>query len=255
MPRATYIVTLFLTSYTSVNPFGGAAVAPSGLAVFSFRKDGITVSESGVPALPTGSAFRMYAEASGTFGEVGSIQTGVAIANPAPTETTVMFELTRLDGSSLGLTGTAPVPGQGKVSLFLNQIQGFELLELPFQGVLRVSSGSPSGISVVGLRGRYNERLDFLIATTPPVDEAGESTEAEFLFPQFADSGGWTTQFILFSGLPGSNHIGQLALLQSGWHRLRTIGPIENLMAAGATQLGPNEKPPFRQAESTHMTV
>ena len=178
-------------------------VAPSGLAVFSFKTDGITVSESGVPALPTGSAFRMYAEASGSFGDVGSIQTGVAIANPDSAPATVMFELTQLDGTSTGLTGMATVPGQGQVALFLNQVEGFESLALPFEGVLRISTGSSSGLSVVGLRGRYNERGDFLIATTPPVDESAASTTAEFLFPQLADSGGYTTQFILFSGLPG----------------------------------------------------
>ena len=197
-----------------ISPAGGD-VAPSGLAVFRFKKNGITVSESGVPALPTGSAFRMYAEASGTFGEVGSISTGVAIANPAVDEATVMFELTRLDGSSLGLTGTAPVPGQGKVSLFLNQIQGFELLESPFQGVLRVSTASASGVSVVGLRGRYNERGVFLMATTPPVDEAGAPTSAELLFPQFADSDGWTTQFVVFSGLAGQTASGALRLFDA----------------------------------------
>ena len=45
-----------------------------------------------------------------------------------------------------------------QVALFLNQVQGFESLVLSFQGVLRVSTGSSSGISVVALRGRYNER-------------------------------------------------------------------------------------------------
>ena len=145
----------------------------------------------------------MYAEASGSFGDVGSIQTGVAIANPDSEPATVMFELTQLDGTSTGLTGVANRTGQGQVALFLNQVQGFESLALPFEGVLRISTGSSSGLSVVGLRGRYNERGDFLIATTPPVDESGASTTAEFLFPQFADSGGYTTQFILFSGLPG----------------------------------------------------
>ena len=206
-------------SAVRISPSAGD-VAPSGLAVFSFKTNGITVAESGVPAFPTGSAFRMYAEASGTFGDVGSIQTGVAIANPGSTTTTVTFDLTQLDGTTIGLTGTATVPGQGQVALFLNQIQGFESLVLPFQGVLRVSTGSQSGVSVAGLRGRYNERGDFLITTTPPVDEAGASTTAEFLFPHFADSGGYTTQFILFSGLPGQTSSGTLRFFNASGEAL-----------------------------------
>ena len=152
----------------------------------------------------------MFAEASGTFGAAGSIQTGVAIANPDSTATTVTLELTRLDGTALGLTGTVTVPGQGQVALSLNQVQGFESLPLPFQGVLRVSVGSPTEVSVVGLRSRYNERGDFLITTTSPVDEGDASTTLEFLFPHFADSGGYTTQFILFSGVAGQSSSGTL---------------------------------------------
>ena len=206
--RTSGIGTMPRVGAARITPSGGD-VAPSGLAVFTFKTEGITVSESGVPALPSGSAFRMYVEASGNLGEVGSIQTGVAIANPASTPATVTLELTQLDGTAIGLTGTV-IPGRGQVALFLNQVQGFEALASPFQGVLRVSTGSPLGVSVVGLRGRYNERGDFLITTTPPVNEADPSTTSDLLFPHFADSGGYTTQFILFSGLPGQTSSGTL---------------------------------------------
>ena len=110
------------------------------------------------------------------------------------------FELTDLDGTPTGLTGSASVPGNGQIALFLNQIEGFEFLMLPFRGVLRISTGSSSGVSVVGLRGRYNERTDFLITTTPPSNEADAARTGEFLFPHLVDSGGYTTQFVLFSG-------------------------------------------------------
>ena len=65
-------------------------------------------------------------------------------------------------------------------------------------------------MSVVGLRGRYNERDDFLITTVPPVDESGTSTSAEFFFPHFADGDGYTTQFILFAGLAGQTTSGTM---------------------------------------------
>jgi hypothetical protein len=145
----------------------------------------------------------MYVEA-----YASSIQSGVAISNLSNAQATVRLELTRLDGSSTGLTGTLVVPANGQVAQFLNQIPPFAVLTQPptlqeftFQGVLRISSSSP--ISVVGLRGRYNERNDFLITTTPAADEAAAATDAELFFPHFAEAGGFSTQFILFSNSPG----------------------------------------------------
>ena len=198
-----------LTGSVRVVPSTGT-VSPSGLAIFSFRNSGTTVAEAGVPAVPPGTAFRLYAEASGQFGAVGSIQTGFAIANASANVTTVTLELSKLDGSSTGLTGTVSVPGNGQVATFLNQIQGFASLQTPFQGVLRVSSSA--SISVTGLRGRYNERRDFLITTTPATNEAAASSPSVLYFPHIVDGGGYTTQFILFSGLPRQVSSGTMQL-------------------------------------------
>jgi hypothetical protein len=172
--------------------------APSGLAIFSFNNAGVRVSEAGVPASQTGLAFRMYAEASDA--SAGSIQTDVAIANPANTTAAVTFTLSTLAGDSTGLTGSAAVPANGQISLSLNQIRGFEALQTPFQGVLRISTTSPSGVSVIGVRGRYNERSDFLVTTTPPVNEAAPPVLSPLVIPQLADGGGYTSQFIVFRG-------------------------------------------------------
>ncbi|PYV12389.1 MAG: hypothetical protein DMG07_17210, partial [Acidobacteria bacterium] len=174
---------------------GGESKSPSGLAVFSFRTGGVTVSEAGVPASPATTAVRMYAEVSGA-----AIDTGVAISNPSSSAITAKVELTDLAGKALGASGSITVPGNGQVALFLDQVPGLEKLQTPFQGVARISTTSASGISVVGLRGRSNERGDFLITTTPPVDEKIVPASAEQFFPHLADSGGYTTQFVLYSG-------------------------------------------------------
>jgi hypothetical protein len=71
---------------------------------------------------------------------------------------------------------------------------------------------SEASISVVGFRGRYNERGDFLTSSTPPINEASPSSSAPFFFPQIADGGGYTTQFILFSGLAGQSSSGSMEL-------------------------------------------
>jgi hypothetical protein len=190
---------------------------PSGVAVFSFKNAGVTVTEAGVPATRLGNAFRLYAENSGVDGQPGSIQTGIALANPTSTSALVTFELTTITGVSTGLGGSMVLPGNGQASMFLGQIQGFGGIPNPFQGVLRVSTTLPGGISVAGLRGRYNERRDFLITTTQPTNESVPNTGAEQFFPHFVDGGGYTTQFILFNGSTDQSTAGVVRFLtQSG---------------------------------------
>jgi hypothetical protein len=195
---------------------GSGSKTPSGVAVFSFKTGGVTVSVAGVPSAAALSAVRMYAELSGTPGQIGSIQTGVAIANPSTSPAPVVFELNTLSGASTGLTGSMTVPANGQIAVFLGQIPGFSALANPFQGVLRVSTSSSGGISVTGIRGRYNERGDFLLTTTQPSDESRQSTAEQF-FPHFADGGGYTTQFILFNGSADQASSGSLRFFgQSG---------------------------------------
>ena len=86
--------------------------------------------------------------------------------------------------------------------MFLNQIPGMQAVPNQFQGVLKVSTTSGQ-ISVLGLRDRYNERGNFLITTTSPVAETALPQPGERFFPHLVDSGGYTTQFILYSSYPG----------------------------------------------------
>jgi hypothetical protein len=186
-----------MTGSIRVTPASGSS-APAGVVVFEFNSGGVTVSTAGVPASGTSNAFRMYAESSGIPGQIGSIQTGVAIANPGTGPANVVFELNALSGAPTGLTGSLSIPAGGQTALFLGQIPGFGALMTPFQGVLRVSTSS-QGISVIGIRGRLNERGEFLMTTTPPTDENRPPTGPQF-FPHFADGGGFTTEFILYNG-------------------------------------------------------
>ena len=164
---------------------------PSGSLVFSFRSNGVRVTEAGVPSIPEAKAFRIYVESS----ENGTVQSGVAIANPSGAETTVTLELTNLNGSAAART-TVTIPANGQFATFLNQIPGFENIRLPFQGVLRIASST--NLSAIGLRGRYNERSDFLITTTAPVTESLISSANDKYFAHFVNGGGYTTQFIVF---------------------------------------------------------
>ena len=195
-----------------VTPAAGSS-SPSGVIVFSFRNGGVTVTEAGVPSARQSSALRLYVQGSGNFaaGAIGSFQTGLAVTNPTNAPVTVNLTMTRLDGTSMGVTGSLTLPAGGQQALFLNQIQGFASLPQAVEGILRISA--PSAIAVAGLRGRYNERGDFLITTTPPVGEDEPSTSAEMLFPHIVEGGGYTTQFTLFSGKAGQSAAGTMLFL------------------------------------------
>jgi hypothetical protein len=184
--------------------------APAGLGIFSFRPAGITITEAGVPAIPAGTAFRMYVEASGEFGMPGSLQTGVAVTNLSNQAITVDFEITNLNGAAAGLSGSESISGSGQIALFLDQVSGLSPLPDPLAAILRISTASAAGVSIVGLRGRYNERGEFLITTTSPSNEDDTPLTTEASVPHAVDGGGYTTQIILFSGFAGQRSNGDL---------------------------------------------
>jgi hypothetical protein len=204
-----------LTGSVRIIPMGNTT-SPSGLVIFAYQNGGVTVSEAGVLAATAGSAFRVFAESSGDFDQsaIGSMRTGLAIANTSPQATSVIVEVKNLNGSS-GLIGVLSIPGNGQRSLFLNQIPGIQTLVTPFRGMLQLTSFTP--VTIVGLRARYNERNDFLITTTPPGNEGVPPPASGPYFPHFADAGGYSTQFILFSAQPGQRPAGTLQFVsQSG---------------------------------------
>ena len=183
---------------------------PSGLVVFSYAPAGKTLSESGVAALPEGTGFRVYAEASGTPGQVGSINTGLAITNVAQASNTVTLEVTNLDGSLAAAPEMLTLPPSGQVARFLNDI-----FSLPdnFSGVLRVAS--TDDVAIVALRLRVNENNEIKVTTLAPSNETDPSISEERFFAHFADSGGWSTQFILFSGTAGQASSGTLRFIDA----------------------------------------
>jgi hypothetical protein len=187
---------------------GGAGTAPVALVVFSYRPAGVTVSEAGVP-VATGTAFRLYVESSGTTGTVDSIQSGIAVANTSSSPMIVTFDITDLSGASVGVSpALINLPASGQTAQFLANVFPAGLPN-PFKGILRITT-SGSGISVVGLRSRTNERSEFLITTAPPSNEGGAPASGELLFPHLVNGGGYTTQFILFSGTAGQTASGNL---------------------------------------------
>ena len=188
------------TGSVQITPAAGNI--PVAVAIFSSRDRGVVVTRGSVIAAPTGSTFRMYAETSGAITEGGSVQSGVAIANPAQMPVTVNIALRQMDGSTLGDPVTLTIPAGGQVAEFVKEI--FPSSPDNFRGFVTVTATSEVG--VVGLRSRYNERGDFLITTTPPRNESQTFTDSDILLPHVVSSGGYSSQFVIF-GQDGSGGI------------------------------------------------
>ena len=198
------------TGSIHITPTGGSN-APSAFALFSFFSNGATSTQAAVQTQAPATGLRSYVEVNSIGPVPGAIQTAIAIANNSATAATVNFELRGLDGSSTGLTSSIIVPAFGHRANFVHEL--FPSLTVsvgvPFRGLLRITSFS--SIAVVAARARYNEDGSFLITTTPVSNEASSASTAELDFPQIVDGGGYSTQFVLFSGITDQNTTGILS--------------------------------------------
>src|SRR5262249_57602655 len=120
------------------------------------------------------------------------------------------FELRNMNGATAGAPVLRDLPGLGHVAQFLDEF--FPGLPDSFKGILRISTVSSAGVSVVGLRGEYNERGEFLMSTTPPISEMHSSVVRELILPHLVDGGGYTTDFIVFNGAGAQLSTGSLLL-------------------------------------------
>jgi hypothetical protein len=172
------------TSSTSDEHTGSVRILSpiSAFTIFSLTSNGVTVTQAATPTGAAGTAFRVYVEIG------AAVRSAIAVANPSPASVNVTLDLA-------GRTTILSIPANGQVALFVNEIPGVSGLATPFQGVLRMTSVTP--IAVTALRGQTNERGEFLITATSPLDESAPGG-TEVLFPHFAEGAGYSMQFILF---------------------------------------------------------
>ena len=117
------------------------------------------------------------------------IRSGIAIANPSNSAVDVTIEFA-------GVPKTFSIQARGQTALFLDEMVMLPDLSATFRTMLWITSPVP--IAVTGLRSRTNERGEFLITTTTPMDESVPGSPTELFFPHFAEGGGYSMQFILF---------------------------------------------------------
>ena len=198
----------------------------NGFAIYNYKKSGVTVSTSSLPMLQPGSAFRLYVDESNDTAR--QVQTGIAISNASSTTSSVFLELTDINGGTTRFTSAIPIPPLGQLAKFLKEIPGFETLPFPFQGVLRVTTSNPNGIVIAGIRGRLNERSDFLMASVQATVEGNSASSAEKVLPHIVQGGGYNTEVVLFNSSPGSISSGSISSISiTGRPLLLSTGPMQ----------------------------
>jgi hypothetical protein len=189
-----------------------SGVAPYGTAVFSFKQNGVTVTEAGVPASPpTNHAvvfvdYRLGTSALPGRGSAGTvdINTGVAVVNTGAGAAGITYTLRGLNGSLLAV-GHGTLAAGAHIARFVDQFKDiapdFKFPATFSDGVkfasLEISADQP--LSILALRMTVNQRGDVLFATVPIADLTQPLAFAPVYFPQFADGGGNTSSIILLN--------------------------------------------------------
>jgi trimeric autotransporter adhesin len=186
--------------------------APYGTAVFRFKKDGVTMTEAGIPASPPTTHARIFidyrASVTAIPGQSSSgmvdINTGLSVVNQGMAKANVTYTLSNLSGNNLA-AGHGTIAQGNHIACFINQLQEAApdfSLPMNFQsntqyGTLEISSDQP--LSIAALRMTTNQRGDILYTTTPVADMNRAVANTPLYFPQFVDGNGYTTSLILLN--------------------------------------------------------
>jgi hypothetical protein len=178
--------------------------------IVSSRQNNVTATEVAAVAT-TGSVLRTYVEAVGSVSdELGTV---VAVANASANPGLVTFELTDLTGNSLAPAASIDIPGNGQISDELEDL--FQNLPIDVRGVLRISSTTT--VSAMNIRIHVNERDEYLFVSLPVTNEADPASSTPSIIPHFSAGGGYSVQFVVFSGVANQSTTGQIQFFnQSG---------------------------------------
>jgi trimeric autotransporter adhesin len=181
--------------WAQIVPDAGS-MTPVGSGVFSYNRDEVLVSESGIPSSVSTTHARVYVDRSGGH------NVGLAIANIGGTAASITVNSYQTDGASgVGTSwGTLTLVPYGQDAKFADQL--IEGLPAGYRGVLDISSATP--FAALTVRSLTNERSDFLM-TTFPVADSNQTAPSPVVFPHLADGGGYVTEFILISGSSAAN--------------------------------------------------
>jgi hypothetical protein len=190
----------------------GSGSAPYGTAVFSYRQNGVVVSEVGVPASPPTTNARIFVDYRAQVNAVPGrssagiidLNTGIAVVNPNSSTANVTYTLRNKDGQPVAL-GHGTIAAGRHFARFIDQLRDLAsdfILPANFQSVIQFGSlelTSDQPLSVLALRGTMNQRSEFLMTTTLVADLTQSVSYDPLYFPQLADGGGYTTSLLLLN--------------------------------------------------------
>jgi photosystem II stability/assembly factor-like uncharacterized protein len=205
---------------------------PYGTAVFSFKQNGVTIAEAGVPASPPTTSARIFIDYRTAVNAIPGrsdaglidVNTGIAVINYSSATANVTYTLRDLNGITL-TDGHGTLAAGKHFAEFIDQFKSIAAgFNLPSNfstttkfGSLEIASDKP--LSVLALRGTTNQRHEFLITTTPVADLAQAARYGPVYFPDFADGGGYVTSFLLLNSSNGTE-TGTLEFLDRNGNRL-----------------------------------
>ncbi len=182
-----------------------SGIIPYGTAVFSYKQNGVVVSEVGVPASPPTLSARFFVDSRAKVsqsmgGGTVDILTGFAAVNSNNTAAILNLRLRNSNGATLAQGVVRLNPGE-HIAKFLDQLAPEFVLPSSFTtlglGLLEITSDQP--VSVLALRLTINQRGDLLLTSTPIADLAKPAPSGALSFPQIADGGGYRTTLIMMN--------------------------------------------------------
>jgi hypothetical protein len=178
------------TGWAELIPDGGT-ITPAAAGILQFIRDGILVTETGIPSVAPTTHARMFLDTS------SGRNTGVAIGNPGNAPVNLSLQVLQMDGTTQAGVANGPITleANGHAASFVGQL--FSGLPSGFRGVLDITGESP--FAATTYRSLVNERGEFLL-TALPVADLNQPPPSPILFPHVADGDGFSTQFILLNG-------------------------------------------------------
>jgi beta-propeller repeat-containing protein len=191
-------------------PYEGT-YTPASHIVLTHRELGIAKLQTYVEGGLHSSSLRIFTENLPGFetGVLGSARASVALANPGSTIATVRLDLVNFSGA-LQASTSVQIPPNGEFASSLTDLPGFGSIPPAFQGLLKMTVLSGSGITATGFRNSYNANGNLLATTTGPlVENAG--VPGLLIFPHIAEGGGYVTRFIIVGSSSGQGNSGVLS--------------------------------------------
>jgi serpin B len=189
-----------------------SGAAPYGTAVLIYKKNGITISEAGVPAsAPTTAArifieYRLGVDAIPGLRRAGRIDvnTGIAAVNHASRTASVYYVLRDMNGVLIA-AGDGTITAGHHIAKFINQFSDIAAsfsLPADFPNTIQFASleiTSDQPLSILALRMTVNQRDEILYTTMPIADLTKSPATDPIYFAHFVDGGGYTSSLILLN--------------------------------------------------------